>query len=77
MKADMYSGVAVLIIANQLESEVPYETVGKLLAHDGWVDVVQTIRKVYPEAIFAMCTRHDAEIQRGLTVAVAGYEVTQ
>jgi len=77
MKPDMYNGVAVLIISNQLECEVPYETVGKLLAHDGWVDVVQTIRKVYPEAFQAMCAHHHAEIQRVLTVDVADQEVTQ
>lgn len=77
MKANLYNGVAVLIISQQLECEVPYETVGKVLAHDGWVDVVQTIRKVYPEAFQAMCARHHVEIQHGLGVGVAGYEVTQ
>lgn len=77
MKPDLSDAVAVLIISHQLECEVPYETVGKLLEHDGWVDVVQTLRKVYPEAFRAMCAHHHAEIQRGLMVGVAAQEVTQ
>lgn len=77
MKVDLYNGVAVLIISQQLECEVPYETVGKVLAHDGWVDVIQTIRKVYPEAFRAMCAHHHAEIQHGLSLGVPSQEVIQ
>lgn len=63
MSADIYDGVAVLVVASHLESEVPYFTVGGLLSHDGWVDLVQTIRKVYPAAFLAMCETHHAEIE--------------
>ena len=40
MSTDLYDGVAVLVIASHLESEVPYLTVGGILAHDGWGDLV-------------------------------------
>lgn len=66
MATDFYHGVAVLVIAGQLEADVPYETVGRLLQHDGWVDVVQTIRRVYPQAYAAMCAQHHAAIQDGI-----------
>jgi len=65
------------VIAGQLENEVPYETVGKLLTHDGWVDVVQTIRKVYPQAFRAMCVRHQAAITQALASGSHESEVIQ
>ena len=30
-------------IANRLEDEAPWETVSKVLSHQGWIDVVTTI----------------------------------
>ena len=63
MNAELYDGVAVLVVASHLDAEVPYETVGGMLAHDGWVDLVQTIRTVYPSAFLAMCAQHQAEIE--------------
>lgn len=78
MSTDLYDGVAVLVIAGHLESEVPYLTVGGLLDHAGWVDLVQTIRQVYPQAFLAMCAPHQQEIAQALErVGVADQGVTQ
>jgi hypothetical protein len=41
-------------IAAQLEAEVPYETCSKVLAHDGWVDLVRTIQQTCPRAFIEM-----------------------
>lgn len=77
MSTDLYNGVAVVVIACQLESEVPYLTVGGLLDHAGWVDLVQTIRTVYPKAFRAMCAQHHEAIQAGLKKNLQWTEVDQ
>ena len=37
-------------IANRLEDEAPWETVSKVLSHQGWIDVVTTIHATCPDA---------------------------
>ncbi len=77
IKMDMYDGVAVLVIANHLDSEVPYRTVSGVLSHEGWVDLVQTIRHVYPAAFLAMCAPHQKEIAQAMErVGLTDQEVT-
>lgn len=61
-----YDGIAVIVIAAQLEAEVPYETVGKLLSHDGWVDLVQTLRTMSPQAFLALCADHQGAIEAAI-----------
>lgn len=41
-------------VANRLEDECPWESVSKVLNHNGWLDLVETIRTVSPDAYAAL-----------------------
>lgn len=41
-------------IVAQWESEAPWETCGKTLDHAGWLDLVSTLKAVWPVAYEAM-----------------------
>jgi hypothetical protein len=41
-------------IVNKLDEEAPWATVSNVLDHAGWLDLVTTIRDVWPEAYEAM-----------------------
>jgi hypothetical protein len=41
-------------VAMQLEAECPWESVSKVLSHNGWLDLVETIKAVSPEAYQAL-----------------------
>ena len=41
-------------ICAALESEVPYDTVSKVLDHTGWMDLVGTLKARWPVAYEAM-----------------------
>jgi len=43
-------------IAERLECEVPWETCSKVLSHTGWLDLLETIKLVSPDA-YAMLRR--------------------
>lgn len=44
----------ILDLADQLESEVPFETVSNVLSHQGWLDLLKTVKEVSPKAFDAM-----------------------
>ena len=46
-------------LAARLEEECPYETVSNVLTHPGWLDLLETIKTVWPEAYEVM--RKDVE----------------
>jgi len=41
-------------LAVRLEEECPWESVSKVLDHTGWLDLVETIKQVSPEAYQAL-----------------------
>jgi hypothetical protein len=41
-------------LATRLEDECPWESVSKVLAHEGWLDLVETIKTVSPDAYQAL-----------------------
>lgn len=41
-------------LAVRLEAECPWESVSKVLDHTGWLDLVETIKAVSPEAYAAL-----------------------
>ncbi len=45
-------------IARRLEDEAPWETVSKVLSHEGWLDVVETIKTTAPAAYEALRTEY-------------------
>jgi hypothetical protein len=41
-------------LARRLEDECPWDTCSKLWNHTGWLDLIETIRTVSPEAYEAL-----------------------
>lgn len=63
MEPSNYDLTAIRVIASHLEAEVPYDTVSKVLTHEGWVDLVTVFFHQYPQAYLEMCLKHAREIE--------------
>lgn len=40
----------VELISRRLEDECPWDTVSAVLSHQGWLDLLETLQEVSPEA---------------------------
>lgn len=59
------------VLAERIETETPWDTVGSVLSPAGRRDLIETIADVYPQAFAAMCDKHQAEIDRAFSIRVA------
>lgn len=69
MELSTYDRTAIGVLAAHLQANVPFQTVSKLLNHEGWNDLLETIFQQYPDAFLKMCEPHQREIEAEMRLA--------